>query len=227
MNPSVTVLDAGRLDYASAWDLQLRLHEQVVGDPDAAFLLLVEHDPVITLGKNASDQFVLLRESMLAAQGVQFVRSDRGGEATAHNPGQLVVYPIIPLARFGLGARTYIQLLESCVIDCLADFGLPAGRDEVHPGVWVGKDKICAVGTRIKDRVSMHGIALNVDNDLSIFNFIVPCGISGRGVCSVASLLGSADSDPPSMTLVKAKFINHFGKLFRCVTMKRELSPQA
>jgi lipoyl(octanoyl) transferase len=216
MNPTVSLVDAGRMDYGSAWQLQLKLHGEVADDPDKAFLMLVEHDPVITLGKNASEKFVLMRETWLERQGVRLFRTDRGGEATAHNPGQLVAYPIIPLAAFGLGARAYVEALEDAVIATLAEFGFEANRDTDFPGVWIGNDKICAVGTRIKDRVTMHGIALNVDNELSIFNFIVPCGISGRGVCSIASLGSRGYLPSPSMAQVKSSFLGHFSRIFDC-----------
>ncbi len=208
----LTIVDAGVMEYGAAWELQSRLHSRSVLDGQNAYLMIVEHPPVITLGKNASERFLLSGETWLKRIGVGLYRSDRGGEATAHNPGQMVAYPIIPLPAFGLGARAYVQRLEQAVIDTLAGAGVPAGTDPVHPGVWVGNDKVCAVGTRIKDRVTMHGIALNVDNDLSIFNLIVPCGITGRGVTSFAQILGN----PPSMHQVKADFIKAFARLFDC-----------
>lgn len=208
----LNVIDAGLMEYGEAWDLQRRLHGRAVATGTDAYLMMVEHPPVITLGKNASERFLLSGESWLRRMGVGIYRSDRGGEATAHNPGQLVVYPLMPLPAFGIGARAYVENLESAVIQTLAAFGVPAGRDPVHPGVWVGNDKICAVGTRIKDRATMHGIALNLCNDLAIFNLIVPCGISGRGVTSLAQILGSE----PDIHRVKAEFIKCFADLFKC-----------
>lgn len=212
----VKVIDAGTMEYGDAWELQKRLHERAVSSNADAFLMLVEHPPVITLGKNASERFLLSGEAWLKKVGVGIYRSDRGGEATAHNPGQLVAYPVIPLQAFGLGARAYVQQLESAVIKTLAGFGVTSGRDPDHPGVWVGNDKICAVGTRIKDRATMHGIALNVDNDLGIFGFIVPCGISGRGVTSLAQILGSGPDIQPDIHKVKDEFVKCFADLFKC-----------
>ena len=208
----VKVIDVGTLEYSAAWELQKRLHAKCVAGHGEAFLMLVEHPPVITLGKNSSERFLLAGEAWLSRMGVGIFRSDRGGEATAHNPGQLVVYPLISLANFGLGARTYIEKLEAVVIQTLIKLGVPSERDPVHPGVWVGHNKICAVGTRIKDRATMHGIALNVDNDLGIFGLIVPCGISGRGVTSVAQILGVG----MNIQRVKEEFINSFSDLFEC-----------
>ena len=208
----VRIIDAGTMEYGEAWEFQKRLHGRAVASNSEAFLMMVEHPPVITLGKNASERFLLSGEAWLKNIGVGIYRSDRGGEATAHNPGQLVAYPIIPLQAFGLGARAYVHQLESSVINTLLAFNVPSGRDPVHPGVWVGNDKICAIGTRIKDRATMHGIALNVRNDLGIFGLIVPCGISGRGVTSLAQLLGTG----PEMREVKDEFVQRFADVFSC-----------
>jgi len=208
----VTVIDAGTMEYGLAWSLQKRLHARCIAGNGQAFLMLVEHPPVITMGKNSSEKFLLAGEAWLSKVGVSIYRSDRGGEATAHNPGQLVVYPVIPLTLFGLGARAYIHRLESAVIHTLAIFGVSSHRDPDHPGVWVGNNKICAVGTRIKDRATMHGIALNVTNDLGIFGLIVPCGIAGRSVISLAQVLGTT----PDIHRVKKEFINTFATLFEC-----------
>ncbi len=209
---SVSVIDAGIMEYGVAWELQQRLHARCVAGDAEGFLMLVEHPPVITLGKNASEKFLLAGETWLSEMGVAIVRSDRGGEATAHNPGQLVVYPVIPLPVFGLGARAYVHKLESVVMETLSFFGVASGRDPVHPGVWVGNSKICAVGTRIKLRATMHGIALNVNNDLAIFGLIVPCGIAGRDTTSLAQILGTA----PDIHRVKQEFIKCFASLFDC-----------
>lgn len=208
----IKVIDAGIMEYGLAWSLQQRLHARCVAGNGDAFLMLVEHPPVITMGKNSNEKFLLAGEAWLSKVGVSIYRSDRGGEATAHNPGQLVVYPVIPLASFGLGARAYIHKLEATVISTLATFGVSSHRDPDHPGVWVGNNKICAVGTRIKDRATMHGIALNVENDLGIFGLIVPCGIAGRSVINLAQVLGIS----PSMDRVKSEFINTFATLFEC-----------
>ncbi len=208
----VTVIDAGTMEYGQAWSLQKRLHARCVAAGGEAFLVLVEHPPVITMGKNSNEKFLLAGEAWLSKLGVTIYRSDRGGEATAHNPGQLVVYPVIPLPLFGLGARAYIHRLEAAVIHTLAAFGVTSHRDPDHPGVWVGNNKICAVGTRIKDRATMHGIALNVENDLGIFGLIVPCGITGRSVISLAQILGAS----PDIQRVKKEFINTFATFFEC-----------
>lgn len=208
----LTIIDAGLMDYGRAWDLQHVCQRLCVSGQSPGFLILVEHPAVITLGKNASEEFLLASRSWLKKAGVDVFRSDRGGEATAHNPGQLVVYPVIALAGFRLGARAYVERLENAVISTLKRNGIQSRQDAAYPGVWVGAEKVCAVGARVKERVTMHGIAINVENDLEIFNWIVPCGIAGRGVTSVARLTGGR----VGMDSIKQQFLKEFGRLFEC-----------
>ena len=181
------VTDLGLMPYEAALVAQEQALTRVVAGVTGE-IFTVEHPSVITLGRHADLKHVLHPESELTEAGISLVRTERGGEVTCHNPGQLVIYPILPLSRMGLSVRSYVRLLEQSIINTLREVGLAATRDPNYPGVWVGADKICAVGIRIKQRVSMHGIALNIDNDLSIFNRVVPCGIQGRGVTSVSNL---------------------------------------
>jgi lipoate-protein ligase B len=178
------------MDYAACLALQRELHGDVAAGRHPGTILSVEHPPVLTLGRNAKEKHLKFAEPYLRSLGVELHRIERGGEVTAHEPGQLVVYPVVRLADYGLMPRLYVRLLEDAVASTLARFGITAGPDPEHPGVWVGREKICAVGIRIKDRASMHGIALNVCNGLELFGLIVPCGIAGRGVTSVSRLLG-------------------------------------
>lgn len=203
MPDQLTVVAAGLMDYARCWELQQRLHAQVVAGEAPGYVILVEHPPVLTFGKHADKKHLLFAPQFFAAKGVQLVDTDRGGEVTAHEPGQLVVYPILRLADFGLAPKKYVALLEDAVIRTLAGYGITAATDAENPGVWVGRDKVCAVGVRIKDRATLHGIALNVANDLALFQQIVPCGIQGRGVTSLARLLGrpvTVDEVAPRLT---------------------------
>lgn len=210
--PNVSVIDAGVLEYSEALELQKNCHQLCVSGQSNGFLILLEHPSVITLGKNASEEFLLASHSWLRKSGIDVFRSDRGGEATAHNPGQLVVYPVLALPQFRLGPRGYVERLEQSVIDTLKSFGIGAHQDNSYPGVWVGLDKVCAVGARVKDRVTMHGVAINVRNDLSIFNWIVPCGIQGRGVTSVSNLV----KKEIGVDQIKRVFVKEFANLFQC-----------
>lgn len=178
------------MDYRRCWELQQRLHGRVVRDPAEAFVVTVEHPPVLTFGRHADKKFLLFGEKQLRAEGVDLVDTDRGGEVTAHVPGQLVVYPILGIEAFRLTPRKYVCRLEQAAIDVLATYGVEATRDADHPGVWVGRAKICAIGVRIQQRVSLHGLALNVSNAFDLFDRIVPCGIQGRGVTSLSRVLG-------------------------------------
>jgi lipoate-protein ligase B len=180
------------MEYRRALAVQEALHARAVaaGEDAGATILLVEHPSVLTLGKHADPKFLGFAREHFAARGIDIVPIDRGGEVTAHEPGQLVMYPVLRLDAFRLGARAYVELLEDAVIATLAGLGITAARDPRYPGVWVGPNKICAIGIRIKDRVTMHGIALNVANSMALFSEIVPCGIVGRGVTSVERQLG-------------------------------------
>lgn len=204
-------LDVGLMDYAECLKLQQKTHEECVRTCSGHTVIYVEHPPVLTLGLNADAGFIVWSSEQLQKEGVQVVRTDRGGEVTAHMPGQLVVYPILHLTQLNLGPKKYVQLLEDVVLQTLKAFSIEGRRDEKFPGVWVGSNKICAVGIRIKDRVSMHGIALNICNDLSLFERIVPCGISSaRGVTSMARHLGFA----VEVGAVQREFSRLFAEVF-------------
>ena len=180
----------GRVPYAEGLELQARLvQERQAGSlPDT--LLLLEHDPVFTLGRNAKDENVLVPADALKAQGIDVFETGRGGDVTYHGPGQAVGYPILDLAPDRKDVHRYVRDLEEVMIRTCADYGLEAGRVEGRTGAWIGEDKVGAIGVRISRWVTSHGFALNVNNDLSAFRFIVPCGISDKGVTSLARALG-------------------------------------
>jgi len=168
---NLTVIDLGRMDYASALGVQLRAVERVkAGRDDPArpeFLLLVEHDPpVITVGRSGGAAHVLQTREALAARGIELHESSRGGDVTYHGPGQLVVYPVIDLARHGRDVHRYLRDLEEVVIRLLAGRGLQGRRDPEYTGVWIGREKVCAIGVAITRWVTYHGLALNVTADL-------------------------------------------------------------
>jgi lipoyl synthase len=196
----------GRLRYDEADALQRALHSRSNDD----HLLLLEHPHVYTLGTRAQLEHVL---EPPAAVGAELVRTDRGGDVTYHGPGQLVGYPIVTLPEWRAGLRDvvgYVRRLESVLIDALATLGVAAGRRDRLTGVWVGDDKVAAIGVRVARGRTRHGFALNVDPDLEMFSRIVPCGIADRGVTSVTRLLGTA----PSMETVVHAVIAAFGREF-------------
>jgi lipoyl(octanoyl) transferase len=184
----LVVARLGTVAYAEAWDLQRRLVAQRQGDGGRDTLLLLEHPRVYTLGKRADRTNVLFDEAELVRRGIEVVAVDRGGDVTYHGPGQLVGYPILRLA----GTRAvvdYVRALEEILLRTLARFGVSAERFPGYTGVWVGDEKVAAIGVRVTSGgITSHGFALNVTTDLDDFAGIVPCGISDRGVCSLASL---------------------------------------
>jgi lipoate-protein ligase B len=188
MNRKARVCDLGELPYSDCLELQDELHAARVEGRVPDTLLLVEHEPVYTLGRNAEPDNLLVPESELAGRGIHVIRTGRGGQITFHGPGQLVGYPIVHLGEADLGAQDYVSRLEDVIVQVLARVGVAAGTDRAHRGVWIDGNKIAAIGVRISRLVAMHGFALNVDPDLSYYGDIVPCGIAGRGVTSLARL---------------------------------------
>lgn len=199
------VRDLGCRSYVDTLAYQKLLQQEVIagrGNPAGGpmYLLLVEHPPVITVSRRAgAGRHLLATTEQLTAAGVEVAETDRGGDITYHGPGQLVVYPILDLNVFGLRLHSYMRFLEQVVIDVLADFQLRGERDAGATGVWVGSEKICAMGVRVSRWVSMHGLALNVTTNLDHFGMIIPCGLVGRSVTSMSRELGEAC--PPMETV--------------------------
>lgn len=213
----VEIRRLGRMPYRAALQLQTELFEKLkfaklskdysVKDT----LLLVEHDPVYTLGKHANEANMLASESVLRARGIECIRITRGGDITYHGPGQLVAYPIIDLEKYHLGIKNYIDLLEESVIRTIASYGIEGGRVEGATGVWIGigtplERKICAIGVKCSRFITMHGLALNVNTDLSYFSSINPCGFTDKGVTSIAKELNWEVDFEDTQT----RFINNF-----------------
>ena len=174
----------GRQSYQPVWKLQKQLHAKRVSGEISDVVLLVEHEHVYTFGKNA-DTNNLLNSKPRNAEVVQI---DRGGEVTYHGPGQLVCYPIIDLHDYKMSVSWYMRMLENVVIDCLQSYGIESGRKEGLTGVWVGDDKICALGVRLSRWVTMHGFAFNLNPDMTYFDGMIPCGIFEYGVTSLQEL---------------------------------------
>ena len=191
---TIEVRRLGTIDYQAALDLQAQLVERRKQGLIPDQLLLLEHPPVITLGvRTRSDRsHVLESEAALAAKGVGLFETGRGGDVTYHGPGQLVGYPIVDLKPARCDVHRYVRDLEEVLIRAVDAFGVRAGRIEGLTGIWVGDQKLAAIGVRISRWVTSHGFALNVNTDLSHFGLIVPCGITDKGVTSLERLLGHA-----------------------------------
>jgi lipoyl(octanoyl) transferase len=180
----------GRLPYARGLELQERLVADRQAGRISDQLLLLEHDPVFTLGRNARAANVLLPAEALRERGFEVFETGRGGDVTYHGPGQVVGYPILDLAPDRRDVHRYVRDLEEVMMRTCADYGLQAARVEGLTGTWLGDEKIGAIGVRIARWVTSHGFAFNVGTDLSAFDLIVPCGIRGRGVTSLERRLG-------------------------------------
>jgi lipoyl(octanoyl) transferase len=186
---SARLLDLGLRPYREVWELQRRLHDAVREGREPDTWIVVEHHPVVTLGRQAKRENLLLSPEALAARAIDLVEIERGGDVTYHGPGQLVVYPIRRLERFR-EVVPLVRSLEGAVIECCARFGVSGVRWNEHAGVWVGDKSICAIGLAVKRMVSMHGLALNVSTDLRYDRLINPCGLSDRGITSLSAQTG-------------------------------------
>ena len=200
----------GLVDYASALELQRERVAQRKGGAIPDTLLLLEHPHVYTLGRNARQENLLVSAEWLAAHGAQVFHTDRGGDVTYHGPGQLVGYPILDLTQHRRDIAWYMRSLEEVFIRTAHDWGIEAERSPGAAGVWVGNDKLVAMGVHLSRWVTSHGFAFNVNTDLRYFEWIVPCGLHGKGVTSLAKLLGRK----VEMEGVVERVVEHFGAVF-------------
>lgn len=207
----LAVVDLGETGYAECWELQRRVHALRRAGRCGDALLFTVHRHVYTIGKTGDDDHLLAGPAELAGSGVEVVHTDRGGDITYHGPGQLVCYPILDLGAAGRpDVHRYLRDLEEVVIGTIGDHGLAGERDPEYTGVWVGGEKIAAIGIRVAGWVTMHGFALNVGTDLARFHRIIPCGISHRGVTSMERCLGR----PVPMDAVLDSAVRNFERVF-------------
>ena len=204
---NIKVIDLGYMDYQSTWDLQKGYHKKVLNGDTTDTLLLVEHESVYTLGKNANENHLL----QSAPEDAKIFHIERGGDITYHGPGQLVGYPILDLHRYTTSISWYMRRLEQVIIDTLNEYGIKAGVKEGLTGVWVGDEKIGAQGVRISRWVTMHGFALNVNTDLDYYSGIIPCGIFEYGVTSMEKIVG----EKLNMGKVKKSILKSFHQAFQ------------
>lgn len=222
MKKSINLYDLENGPYQTVWDLQRTVQEKLIdekraeskgifkGDRKNDALLFVEHPHVYTLGKSGVEENMLRSMLELQKLDADFVKIDRGGDITYHGPGQIVGYPILDLDRHFTDIHKYLRFLEEVLIKVCADYDLEAGRIEGLTGVWIGEEKIAALGIRSSRWVTMHGFAFNVNTDLSYFNHIVPCGISDKAVTSLQAQLGKK----MNQNEVKEKIVSHFEEVF-------------
>ncbi len=206
----LTIVQLGRTRYGQAWEVQRSYFERRVAGFAADTLLLTEHEHVYTLGTSSDDQHLLASTDELRALGADVHHVDRGGDITYHGPGQIVGYPVIHLGDAGFDAHGYLRSLEEVIIRSLSRFGIRSTRDSGLTGVWVGSEKIAAIGIKVSHWVTMHGFALNVNTDLGYFGRIIPCGIFHKGVTSMEHILGH----PIPMDDVTAELVRNFRDIF-------------
>ncbi len=207
---ALEVVDLGRMRYKDALAVQLRLVEQRKRGEGCDTLLFVEHPHVVTLGRNGKEHHVLASEEILARTGIEFYETDRGGDVTYHGPGQIVGYPILDLREWKRDVHAFFSGVEESLIEALAVFGIRAGRipRRGYEGVWVDGAKIAAIGIHISRWITSHGFALNLETDLSYFQYIIPCGLT-KPVCSLRSL-GCEASRKEAMRAIAACFAKVF-----------------
>jgi len=212
------VYDLGLVDYREGLLLQDKLLNSRKSGAIEDVLLLLQHPSVFTIGRSGIAENVIVPKETLVKENVSVFQTNRGGDVTYHGPGQLIGYPILNLRENGLTAHQYVWNLEEIVIRTLADFGIGGRRISGQRGVWVGEEKVCALGLRIRGEVSMHGFALNVNTNLKYFTYIVPCGITGVSITSVSKLLGRT----VELVEIQKSLLRHFSKVFKFTLEYRE-----
>ena len=202
----VQILDLGHKSYKEVWDLQKKMQLKRMNGEIGDVLILVEHDPVYTLGKNANPDHLLQSRD----RSIDVFNIERGGDITFHGPGQLVGYPILDLSNYKKSVSWYMRSLEQLTIDVLNEFKISANRVEGLTGVWVGDEKIAAQGVRLTKWITMHGFSININTDLSFYDGIIPCGVFNHGVTSMKEILKRTQK----MEKIKSLVIDKFNQIF-------------
>lgn len=232
-NRHIQLIELGLIDFKEAWDFQEKIFAEIIAIklanrnseeqiPVPNYLIICEHPPVYTLGKSGSEDHLLINKDQLDNMGARFYKINRGGDITHHGPGQLVVYPLLDLENFFTDIHLYLRKLEEVVIQLLHEYEVESGRYAGFTGVWIDANtekarKICAMGVKCSRWVTMHGIALNVSNELSFFKHIVPCGIEDKSVTTLVNELSGADVN---MELLKSRFSDLFTKEFEATLIR-------
>lgn len=220
----IHVAQLGTTKYTEVLSLQRRLQARRRAGEGVDTLLLTEHRPVFTLGRSHSEPDLRVPADVVRRYGIEIIQTERGGDITYHGPGQLVAYGIVDLQAWGCGVVDYVTALEDTVIALLADWGVTGERDEHGRGVWVGGRKIASIGLNVRRWVTMHGIALNIDPDMSHFDLINPCGMKDMEMTSLSAETGKR----VAFDDVSQAFVSHFARIFGCsVTVKGQQGWQA
>ena len=232
-NRHIQLIELGLIDFKEAWDFQEKIFAEIIAIklanrnseeqiPVPNYLIICEHPPVYTLGKSGSEDHLLINKDQLDNMGARFYKINRGGDITHHGPGQLVVYPLLDLENFFTDIHLYLRKLEEVVIQLLHEYEVESFRYAGFTGVWIDANtekarKICAMGVKCSRWVTMHGIALNVSNELSFFKHIVPCGIEDKSVTTLVNELSGADVN---MELLKSRFSDLFTEEFEATLIR-------
>lgn len=206
----ILVSHLGRTRYADTWDIQRKLFDLRLHGLIEDVLLFTEHEHVYTIGKGGDQNHLLASDEELSRDGTEVFRIDRGGDITYHGPGQIVGYPILDLNQFSPDIHKYLRSLEEVIITSLHEFGIDGEREEGMTGVWVGGEKVAAIGVKVSKWITMHGFALNVNTNLQKFERIIPCGIFHKGVTSMQRILGRE----LSLEEVEQKLTESFAAVF-------------
>ncbi len=204
-------LNLGLTDYQTAWKLQKLLAENRLQQHIPDLVLFMEHPHTITMGKSGREENLLIDPAQMTGKGIVYEKVDRGGDVTYHGPGQLVAYPILNLSQIREDVIWYLRQLEEVIIRTLAQFRISAARKEKYTGVWVGEEKIAAIGVKVSRWITTHGLALNICPDMSYYDYIIPCGIRNKNVTSMVKS-GKEDVTPAQ---VIPKMVNQFAGVFQ------------
>jgi lipoate-protein ligase B len=201
----------GEIEYGTAWHWQKKIHALRREEKLSDTLILLEHPHVYTIGRHGDRRNILFDEKTLREKRVSVYPVDRGGDVTYHGPGQLVGYPIFNYRQLGFSTRLFVRAVEDLILQYLTDLGFKPCLDPQYPGVWIGQNKICAIGLRVVNDISMHGFALNINPDLSLFSGIIACGIQDRGVTSFEKENIKIPDNETVYSRISELFIQKFG----------------
>ena len=213
----MNIIDLGQKDYKEVWDLQKKIHAKRVENKIENTLLLVEHEPVITMGKSGKVENLLFTAGALKEKGISYYKIERGGDVTYHGPGQLVGYPIFNVKEGLAGIKPFVYKMEDAIIKTLSDFNIAGEKQDKMIGVWAEGKKICSIGIAVKKWVSFHGFALNVNTDLEHFNFIIPCGLKNVTMTSMQAITGKE----LAFDEVKKSIVKSFSQVFKTAAKER------